>query len=121
MPQMNYSRIRTLAKYIEDIFVCVCACVCVCVYAMAHCIHTHTQAGVYFGSNIYFSAVVKSWRDDFEEAGVDVLFKHGRKLVGDRTAKSRLSVTRVHESQFADDAALYTTSRADSCEVCTGG
>ena len=61
--------------------------------------------------NIYFSAVVKSWRDDCEEAGVDVLFKHGRKLVGDRTAKSRLSVTRVHESQFADDAALYTTSR----------
>ena len=55
--------------------------------------------------HIYFSAVVKSWRDDCEEAGVDVLFKHGRKLVGDRTAKSRLSVTRVHESQIADDAA----------------
>ena len=40
-----------------------------------------------------------------------MLFKHGRKLVGGRTTKSRLTLTRVHESQFADDAALFTTSR----------
>lgn len=31
--------------------------------------------------------------------------------MGDRTAKSRLSVTRVTESQFADYVALYTKSR----------
>ena len=37
--------------------------------------------------------------------------KHGRKLVGDRTAKARLSEVKVTETQFADDAALYTTSR----------
>ena len=61
--------------------------------------------------NIYFSAVVASWRRGDTEAGVDVLFRHGRKLVGDRTAKSRLSVMRVTDFQFADDVALYTTSR----------
>ena len=62
--------------------------------------------------NIYFSAVVASWRGGCAEAGVDVLFRHGRKLVGDRTAKSRLCVVRVTESEFADDVvALYTSSR----------
>ena len=65
--------------------------------------------------NLYFSAVVASWRRGCTEAGVDVLFRPGRKLIGDRTAKSRLSVVRVTESKFADDAALYTTSR-DSLE-----
>ena len=44
-----------------------------------------------------------------------MLYKHGRKLVGDRTAKSRWSEMRVTESQFADDVALYATSR-DSFE-----
>ena len=44
-----------------------------------------------------------------------MLYKHGRKLVGDHTAKSRLSEMRVTESQFADDVALYATSR-DSFE-----
>lgn len=48
--------------------------------------------------------VVASWKDDCDEAGIDV---HGRKLVG---AKHRLSVMRVIESQFADDVALYTKS-----------
>ena len=37
--------------------------------------------------NIYFSAMVARWRDGCAEAGVDVLFRNGRKLVGDRTAK----------------------------------
>ena len=37
----------------------------------------------------------------------------GRKLIGGRTAKSRLSVVRVTESQFADDAAFYTTSHGN--------
>ena len=40
-----------------------------------------------------------------------MLYKHGRKLVGDRTAKSRWSEMRVTESQFADDVALYATSQ----------
>ena len=61
--------------------------------------------------NIYFSAVVASWRGNCTEAGVEVLYRHGRKLVGDRTAKSRLSVVRVTESQFADDVALYAGLR----------
>ena len=57
--------------------------------------------------NLFFSAVVKCWQVSCPEAGVDVLFSHGRKLVGDRTAKSRLSSVRITESQFADDVALY--------------
>ena len=36
---------------------------------------------------------------------------HGRKLVGDRTPKSRLLRSCVTESKFADDAALYASSR----------
>ena len=42
---------------------------------------------------------------------MEILYRAGRKLVGDRTAKSRLNSVSVTESQFADDAALYTTSR----------
>ena len=61
--------------------------------------------------NIYISAVVATWRNTHKEAGVDVLYKHGRKLVGDRTTKSRLNEMRVTETQFADDAALYATTR----------
>ena len=52
-----------------------------------------------------------SWRNNYEEAGVDVLFRHGRKLVGDRTVKSRLNVMKITESQLADDVALYTKTR----------
>ena len=55
--------------------------------------------------NIYFSAMVTIWHDQCDDAGVTVLFKHGRKLVGDRTAKSRLLRVNVGESLFADDAA----------------
>ena len=42
--------------------------------------------------DISFSAVVASWRNNCEETGVDVLFRHGRKFVGDRTVKSKLNV-----------------------------
>ena len=42
---------------------------------------------------------------------MDVLFKHGRKLVEDHMAKSKLDIVRVTESQFADDVALYAGSR----------
>ena len=61
--------------------------------------------------NIYLSSVVAYWRARCLEAGVTVRYKHGRKLVGDRTAKSCLDQTRITESQFADDAAVYATSR----------
>ena len=61
--------------------------------------------------NLFFSVVVAHWRHLCPDAGVQVKHKHGRKLVGDRTAKSRLQCTTVTESQFADDVALYATSR----------
>ena len=49
---------------------------------------------------------------------MDVRYKLDRRLVGDRTAKSRLSSARITESQFADDVALYSLSR-ESFEKCT--
>ncbi len=55
----------------------------------------------------FFSAIVVSWWQSCPEAGVEVVYKHGRKLVGNRMAKSRMSVVRVTESQFATDVALY--------------
>ena len=62
--------------------------------------------------NIYFIAVVGSWWRSCPEAGVEVVYyKHGRKLVGDRMAKSRVSVVMITESQFADDVSLFTNSR----------
>jgi len=42
---------------------------------------------------------------------VSVLYKHGRKLVKDRTVKFRLLKVQVTESQFADDLALYAVTR----------
>ena len=46
-----------------------------------------TMACTFF--NIYFSATVANCRDECVEVGVSVLYKHGKKLFGDRTAKSR--------------------------------
>ena len=45
--------------------------------------------------SIYFGAVVGHWRARCPEAGVMVKYRHGRKLVGDRTAKSRLNEIKV--------------------------
>ena len=60
---------------------------------------------------IYFGAVVATWRDDCGDVGIDVLSRPGRRLVGDRTAKSRLNVVRIAESQFVDDLALFASTR----------
>ena len=43
-----------------------------------------------------------------------------RKLVGDSTAKCRLKEARVTETQFADDAALYSMSRSGFVASATG-
>ena len=55
---------------------------------------------------MYISAVVSSWCSDCFEAGVEVLFQQGRKLMANRAAKLRLGVERVTESHFADNVAL---------------
>eukprot|EP00117_Sycon_ciliatum_P040682 scpid34913/ scgid5748/ RNA-directed DNA polymerase from mobile element jockey; Reverse transcriptase len=68
-----------------------------------------TLAPVLF--NLYFSAVVGYWRSMCPDAGVELHYRVGRKLVGDRTAKSRLQRDVVTESQFADDAAVYATTK----------
>ena len=61
--------------------------------------------------NLYFAAVMAHWRGTSSTRGIPVLFRMGRRLVGDRTAKSRLQSVLVSDSQFADDVALYTTTR----------
>ena len=61
--------------------------------------------------NIYFSPMVACWRARCSEAGVTVRYKHGRKLVGDRTAKPHSEV-RITESQFANDVAVYASTCA---------
>ena len=50
--------------------------------------------------HIYISSMVADWRNRSSGAGVSVLYKHGRKLVGDLTSKSRLSEMRVTESSL---------------------
>ena len=47
-----------------------------------------------------------------------VRYRYDRRLVGDQTAKSHLDQIRITESQFADDAAVYTTSH-DAFESAT--
>ena len=74
---------------------CVCACVCACM-----CV-----GGLF---NLYFSSVVAYWCPNSSLPGVRFRFRIGRQLVGDRTTKSRLRMASVTESQFADNAALYT-------------
>ena len=68
-----------------------------------------TMAPVLF--NLYFSAMVASWRSHCLEAGVSVRYQVERKLVGDRTAKARLKETENTKSKFADYAALYAIPR----------
>jgi len=62
--------------------------------------------------NLYFNAMVSVWCEQCGDMRVPVLYKYGRKLVGDHTVKSRLSRIRISESQFADDLALYAVDRA---------
>jgi len=68
-----------------------------------------TMAPVLF--NLYFAAMVASWRGCCPETGITVRSKIGRKLVGDRTTKAKLEVAEITESKFADDAALYTVTK----------
>ena len=49
--------------------------------------------------SLYFGAVVNDWRSKCLASGVEFRYKLGRKLVGDRTAKSRLLSDAITESQ----------------------
>lgn len=61
--------------------------------------------------NLYFNAMVKRWRARCPQAGVKIKYKIGRKLLVDRTTKVRLQEVQVMELMFADDVALYATTR----------
>ena len=61
--------------------------------------------------NLYLCAVVDDWRKQCPQTGVTFCYCHERKLVGNRAPKSRLLRSFVTESKFADDAALFASSR----------
>ena len=61
--------------------------------------------------NLYFSAVVACWSARCLQAGVKVRYRIGRKLVGNRTANSRLLEINMTKSQFADDVAVFAATR----------
>ena len=71
-----------------------------------------TLAPVLF--NIYYSAVVAQWRSSCPCAR----HRSGQKLVGDRTAMFRLLHSVITETQFADDAAIFTSR--EGCEEPAG-
>jgi len=54
----------------------------------------------YLLSNLYFNAMASVWCEQCGEIGVPVLYKYGRKLVGDCMTKSRLLRVWISESQF---------------------
>ena len=59
---------------------------------------------------IYSNAMVGRWFSQSGEAGMPILYQHGKKPVRDRTTKSRLLKVLVTESQFANDLAMYTAT-----------
>ena len=59
--------------------------------------------------NLYFNSVIGQWRERCMEIGVNVLYKCGGKLVGERMRKP--FIPRVSKLQFADDLAAVGTSR----------
>ena len=74
-----------------------------------------TMAPVLF--SLHFGAVVDDWRIKCSAGGVVFRYRHGHKLIGDRTAKSWLLLDIITESQFADDATLYATSEENFIAV----
>ena len=63
--------------------------------------------------NIYYNAMVARRRVYFEVAGVNVLCRHRRRLVGDHTVKSGLDRVQVTEFQFADDLVMYAAFQTE--------
>ena len=50
--------------------------------------------------------------------GVNVRFKYGSELVGNRTTKSRLDEVCLTKAQYADDAVVYATLH-DAFQGCS--
>ena len=59
--------------------------------------------------NLYFNLVISQWREKCRYFGVDILYKCGEKLIGERTRIP--CCTKMSEFLFADDAAAVGTSR----------
>ena len=59
--------------------------------------------------NLYFNMVITCWRERCRSLGVDILYKCGGKLIGERTRSPQTA--KVNELLFADDAAVVSTTR----------
>ena len=60
---------------------------------------------------LYFGLVIDRWLDRCQAAGVEVQFKLGGRLIGERTKRPSSFV--LSEYLFADDAALVCSCRED--------
>ena len=60
---------------------------------------------------LYFKLIIWCWLSCCDTAGIEVQYKMGGKLVGERTRRPSSFV--ISECLFADDAALICSSRAD--------
>ena len=60
---------------------------------------------------LYFGLVIDRWLDRYQAAGMEVQFKLGGRLVGERTKRPSSFV--LSECLFADDAALVCSCRED--------
>ena len=60
---------------------------------------------------LYFNMVINSWRERCKPFGVEILYKCGGKLVGERTRRPETTI--LTEFLFADDAAAICTNRSD--------
>ena len=61
--------------------------------------------------NLYFNVVVSTWRDRCKPFGIDILYKLGGKLVGERTRTPETTV--LTEFLFADDAMAVCSTREE--------
>ena len=60
--------------------------------------------------NLYLNLVISQWREKCRDFGVDILYKCGGKLIGERTRSP--CCTKMSEFLFADGAAAVGTSRS---------
>ena len=60
---------------------------------------------------LHFVAMVACWRSHRSKFGITVKYRTGRRLIGNRTAKTRLEETKITESKFGDDVTLYAVTR----------
>ena len=60
---------------------------------------------------LHIVTMAACWRSHCSKFGITVKYRTGRRLVENRTFKTRLEETKITESKFDDDVALYAVTR----------